>query len=46
MKKYYVFLLFTLLFSIASFSQNGNIQGRIIDQNGLSVHLETLLSRH
>jgi len=37
MKKYYVFLLFTLLFSIASFSQNGNIQGRIIDQNGLSV---------
>ncbi len=37
MKKYYVFLLFTLLSSFASFSQNGNIKGKIIDENGLSV---------
>ncbi|MFS4482519.1 TonB-dependent receptor [Hyunsoonleella sp. 2307UL5-6] len=37
MKRYNVFLLFTLLFSFTSFSQNGNIQGQIIDENGLSV---------
>lgn len=37
MKKQYVFLLFTLLFSIASFSQNTNIQGAIIDEQGLPI---------
>ena len=37
MKKSYVFLLFTLLFSLASIAQNGNIQGTIIDEEGLSI---------
>jgi TonB-dependent receptor len=37
MKKQYAFLLFSLLFSIASFSQNGNIQGTIIDEQGLPI---------
>jgi len=37
MKKSYVFLLFTLLYSLASIAQNGNIQGTIIDEEGLSI---------
>lgn len=37
MKKQYIFLLFTILFSITSFSQNGNIQGTIIDEQGLPI---------
>ncbi len=37
MKKSYVFLLFTLLFSLASIGQNGNIQGTIIDEKGLPI---------
>ena len=37
MKKQYVFLVFIALFSIASFSQSGNIQGTIIDEQGLPI---------
>ncbi len=37
MKKNYVFILLTLLFSVAVFSQSGNIQGTIIDEAGLPI---------
>jgi len=37
MKKQYIFILFALLCSIISFGQNGNIQGSIIDEKGLSI---------
>ncbi|GAA4235031.1 TonB-dependent receptor [Postechiella marina] len=37
MKKQYLFLLFTLLLSVVSFSQNGNVQGTIIDEQGLPI---------
>ncbi len=37
MKKYYVFLCLSLFFSLLGFAQSGNIQGTIIDQEGLSV---------
>jgi len=37
MKKYYVFLSLSLLFTLFGFSQSGNIQGTITDQEGLIV---------
>ena len=43
MKKHYVILLLTLIFSIYGFSQNGNIQGIITDDNGITVPGATVL---
>ena len=43
MKKHYVFLLFTLLFSLASVAQEGNIQGVIIDDKGLPIPFANVL---
>ena len=43
MKKSYVFLLFTLLFSLTSIGQNGNIQGKIIDEEGLPIPFGNLI---
>jgi len=43
MKKQYVFLLFTLLFSFVSFAQSGNIQGRIIDEKGLPIPFANII---
>lgn len=43
MKKHYVFLLFTLLFSLIGLSQNGNIQGVIIDKDGLKVPYSNII---
>ncbi|APY10681.1 TonB-dependent receptor [Seonamhaeicola sp. S2-3] len=43
MKKQYAFLLLTLIFSFLGFSQNGNIQGTIIDEKGLAVPFANVL---
>ncbi|TXE09570.1 TonB-dependent receptor [Seonamhaeicola algicola] len=43
MKKQHVILLFALLFSFLGFSQNGNIQGAIIDEKGLPVPFANIL---
>ncbi|MFV9549784.1 TonB-dependent receptor [Algibacter sp. PT7-4] len=43
MKKHYVFLLFSLLFSLAISSQNGNIQGVVIDNDGLKVPFSNII---
>ncbi|WP_248724840.1 TonB-dependent receptor [Seonamhaeicola sp. ML3] len=43
MKKQYVFSLFTLLFSFVVLAQNGNVQGTIIDDKGLSVPFANVL---
>ncbi|AUS05599.1 TonB-dependent receptor [Pseudotamlana carrageenivorans] len=37
MKKQYALLLTIMCFSFWGFAQNGNIQGKVIDENGLSV---------
>ncbi|WP_100610239.1 TonB-dependent receptor [Confluentibacter lentus] len=43
MKKYYVLLCVTFLFSLATFAQNGNIKGVIADENGIAVPGATIL---
>jgi len=43
MKKYYVLLCVTFLFSLATFAQNGNIKGIIADENGIAVPGATVL---
>jgi TonB-dependent receptor len=43
MKKQNVFLFFTLLFSFIGMSQNGNIQGTIIDEKGLPIPFGNVL---
>ncbi|MGE5943157.1 MAG: carboxypeptidase-like regulatory domain-containing protein, partial [Flavobacteriales bacterium] len=43
MKKYYVLLCITFLFSLATFAQNGNIKGVIADENGIAVPGATIL---
>ncbi|AUP79844.1 TonB-dependent receptor [Flavivirga eckloniae] len=43
MRKNYVLLFITLSLSFFGFSQNGNIQGKIIDENGLSVPFGSVL---
>ncbi len=43
MKKHYLISLFALLFSFMAFSQNGNIQGKIIDEKGLTVPFANVL---
>ena len=43
MKKQYLILFSTLLFSFIGFSQNGNIQGTIIDEKGLTVPFANVL---
>jgi TonB-dependent receptor len=43
MRKNHVFLLITLLFSIAGISQEGNIQGVITDNDGLKVPFSNII---
>ncbi|SFZ89668.1 TonB-dependent receptor [Flaviramulus basaltis] len=43
MKNHYVILFFALMFSSFVFSQNGNIQGIITDNNGITVPGATVL---
>ena len=43
MKKQHLILFFTLICSLLSFSQNGNIQGVITDDNGITVPGATIV---
>jgi TonB-dependent receptor len=43
MRKDYVLLLITFVFSLATFAQNGNIKGVIADENGIAVPGATVL---
>ncbi|MDO5972213.1 TonB-dependent receptor [Flavivirga aquimarina] len=43
MRKNYVLLFITLTISFIGFSQSGNIQGKIIDENGLSIPFGNVL---
>ncbi|TWO32110.1 TonB-dependent receptor [Seonamhaeicola sediminis] len=43
MKKQYVILFLAMVFSLIGFSQNGNIQGTIIDEKGLAVPFASVL---
>lgn len=43
MKKYYLLLSITFLFSLATLAQNGNIKGVIADENGIAVPGATIL---
>ncbi|MDO5987193.1 TonB-dependent receptor [Flavivirga amylovorans] len=42
-KNYLLLLLIAMSFSFFGFSQNGNIQGKIIDENGLSIPFGNVL---
>ncbi|MBU2950689.1 TonB-dependent receptor [Tamlana agarivorans] len=43
MKKQYALLLTIICFSFLGFAQNGNIQGKVIDENGLSVPFSNVI---